>query len=127
MFVATTLAVSLALSPVTTAALGTQPLLRSTRSYAWMAPAPAPATACPKLEARAMLQVDTTALTDDAPGVGPRMGGKAGQAVQSFDVLLGEGANLPVIVIKVTPIPNDEGFSYTIDINHDTHKPIKDG
>lgn len=131
MFVATTLAVSLALSPVTTA-MGTQPLLQGTRSYigtqtyAWMAPAPA--ANCPKLEVRAAVQIDTAALTDDAAGVGTRMRGKVEQAVQSFDVLLGDDvAKLPVIVIKVAPIPNDEGFSFTVDINHDTHKPIKDG
>ncbi len=127
MFVATTLAVSLALSPVTTSALGNQPLRSAPQAYAWMAPAPA--TTCPKLEFRAVLQIDTTALTDDAQGVGSRMRGKAEQAVQSFDVLLGEdAAKLPVIVIKVVPITGaDEGFGFTIDINHETHKPIKDG
>ncbi len=127
MFVATTLAVSLALSPVTTLALGNQPQLFASKpqTYAWMAPAPA----CPKLEFRAVLQIDTTALTDDAQGVGGRMRGKAEQAVQSFDVLLGEdAAKLPVIVIKVVPLTGeDEGFSFTIDINHEAQKPIKDG
>jgi hypothetical protein len=78
MFVATTLAVSLALSPVTTLALGNQPQLFASKpqTYAWMAPAPA----CPKLEFRAVLQIDTKALTDDAQGVGGRMRGKAEQA-----------------------------------------------
>ncbi len=125
MFVATTLALSLALSPVTT--LGAAP-----RSYAWMAPAPAaPAAgtdACPKLEFRTTLVVDTKALSDDAQGVGSRLRGKAEQEIQRFDLMLGEDTRQPAVVIRIIPLTGeDEGFSYTIDINHGELTPIKDG
>ena len=130
MFVATTLAISLALSPVTTLDMRSTP-----RTYAWMAPAagpdPAAATAaCPKLEFRTFLQMDTTALSDDAQGVASRLRSKAEQEITRFDVMLGADASggLPVVVIKLVPLTGeDEGFSYTIDINHANHTPIKDG
>jgi hypothetical protein len=144
MFVATTLAISLALSPVTTLGMRSTP-----RAYAWMAapaegpaaaPAPGPALAgpapagapnagCPKLEFRAALQMDTTALSDDAQGVASRLRTKAEQEITRFDVMLGaDPAGLPVVVIKLVPLTGeDEGFSYTIDINHLDHTPIKDG
>lgn len=132
MFVATTLALSLALSPVTTLAQSGQHVWAGPRAYAWMAAPATPGAApgkCDKLEFRAVLQVDTTSLADDAEGVGGRTRAKAEQAMQSFDVLVGADAErLPVIVIKVVPITGeDEGFSFTIDINHAAEKPIRDG
>ena len=131
MFVATPLAISLAtslaLSPVTMSGAGP-------RSYAWMAapaaaaPAGAGPEACPKLEFRATLKVDTQALSDDAQGIGSRLRGKAEQEIQRFDLMLGEDARLPAVVVKIVPLPGeDEGFSYTIDINHAELTPIKDG
>jgi hypothetical protein len=104
---------------------------------AWMAPAATPAAApaatsgadaCAKLEFRAILQVDTKALSDDAQGVGSRLRSKAEQEIQRFDVMLGEDPRLPKVVIKIVPMTGeDEGFSYTIDINHAELTPIKDG
>jgi hypothetical protein len=42
--------------------------------------------------------------------------------------MLGEDARLPVVVVKIVPMTGeDEGFSYTIDINHAELTPIKDG
>ena len=122
MFVATTLAISLALSPVTT--LGAAP-----RAYAWMGPASAAgADPCPKLEFRTSLQVDTRALSDDAQGIGNRLRGKVEQEIQRSDLMLGSDALLPAVVIKIVPLTgDDEGFTYTIDINHAEFKPIKDG
>ena len=124
---ATSLATSLALSPITMSGAGP-------RSYAWMAapaaagPAAAGPEACPKLEFRATLKVDTQALSDDAQGIGSRLRGKAEQEIQRFDLMLGEDARLPAVVIKIVPLPGeDEGFSYTIDINHAELTPIKDG
>ena len=124
---ATSLATSLALSPITMSGAGP-------RSYAWMAapaaagPAAAGPEACPKLEFRATLKVDTQALSDDAQGIGSRLRGKAEQEIQRFDLMLGEDARLPAVVVKIVPLPGeDEGFSYTIDINHAELTPIKDG
>lgn len=122
MFVATTLALSLALSPVTPLGLGSV----VPRTYAWMAPA----SACPKLEPRVVLQLDTTALGADGEGVANRLRGQAEREIQGFDLMLGNAAakDLPVIIIKIVPLPGeDEGFSYTIDINHAAEAPIKDG
>ena len=139
MFVATTLAISLAtslaLSPVTTlgAAQRSRATMATTEWMAtmeWMAPAAAPAKAgCPaKLEFRTTLLVDTQALGDDAQGVGARLRSKAEQEIQRFDVMLGEDARLPVLIVKIVPMTGeDEGFSYTIDINHGELTPIKDG
>ena len=122
MFVATTLALSIALSPVTP--LGMSSAVPST--YAWMAPA----TACPRLEPRVVLQIDTKALGSDGEGVGNRLRGQAEREIQGFDLMLGTDAakDLPVVIIKIVPLPGeDEGFSYTIDINHAAEAPIKDG
>ncbi len=132
MFVATTLAISLALSPVTTQAPRTYAQMAQmarTAPMAWMAAPAATANECPKLEFRTVLQVDTQSLSDDAQGVGARLRGKAEQVVTSVDVMLGTDATkLPVVVVKIVPLPGeDEGFSFTIDINHLTETPIKDG
>ena len=124
MFVATTLAVSLALSlsPVTPLGLGSV----VPPTYAWMAPAPA----CPKLEPRVSLDIDTKALGSDGEGVANRLRGQAEREIRGFDLMLGkpESKDLPVVIIKIVPMPGeDEGFSYTIDINHAAEAPIKDG
>jgi hypothetical protein len=122
MFVATTLALSLALSPVTPLGLGS--VVPST--YAWMAPAPT----CPKLEPRVALDIDTKALGSDAEGVANRLRGQAEREIRGYDLMLAtpESKNLPVVIIKIVPLPGeDEGFSYTIDINHADQAPIKDG
>jgi len=114
MFVATTLALSLALSPVTP------------RVHAWMAPA----AACPKLEPRVVLVLDTSALGADGQGVANRLRSQAEREIRGFDLMLGDAAakDLPVVIIKIVPLPGeDEGFSYTIDINHAAEAPIKDG
>ena len=128
MFVATTLAISLALSPVTPLGLSLGVGGPAPRTFAWMAAAPA--GACPKLEPRVTLQVDTKAPSDDAQGVGNRLRSKAEREIQGFDLMLGgpEVKDLPVVVVKIVPLTGeDEGFSYTIDINHATATPIKDG
>ena len=70
------------------------------------------------------------ALSDDAQGVGNRLRSKAEREIQGFDLMLGgpEVKDLPVVVVKIVPLTGeDEGFSYTIDINHATATPIKDG
>ncbi len=124
MFVATTLVLSLALSPVTPLGLGG--VVPST--HAWMTVAPDPT--CPKLEPRVVLQIDTQALGADGEGVANRLRVAAEREIQGFDLMLGTPAaqELPVVIIKVVPLPGeDEGFSYTIDINHAAEKPIKDG
>ena len=129
MFVATTLAISLALSPVTPLGLLLGHGGAAPRPYAWMAPAPS-APGCAKLEPRVSLQVDTQALSDDAQGVGNRLRSKAEREIQGFDLMLGgaEAKDIPAVVIKIVPlVGEDEGFSYTIDINHATATPIKDG
>jgi hypothetical protein len=133
MFVATTLALSLALSPVTTPGGVVSPALA-------LAPAPAAgpgkaaaapgAAQCKKLDFRAAVQIDASALGDDAQGVSTRLRGKAEQELQRNDIMLAgaDAKDLPVMVVKVVPLPGeDEGFSYTIDINHADHNPIKDG
>ncbi|MBA3547816.1 MAG: hypothetical protein H0T76_15140 [Nannocystis sp.] len=124
MFVATTLVLSLALSPVTPLGLGSV----VPQAHAWMAVAPDPA--CPKLEPRVVLQIDTQALGAGGEGVANRLRVAAEREIQGFDLMLGPptAQELPVVVIKVVPLPGeDEGFSYTIDINHAAEKPIKDG
>lgn len=124
MFVATTLALSIALSPVTPLGLGSV----VPPTHAWMATALAPA--CPKLEPRVLLQIDTQALGADGEGVANRLRVAVEREIQGFDLMLGTPAaqELPVLLIKVVQLPGeDEGFSYTIDINHAAEKPIKDG
>ena len=101
MFVATTLALTIALSPVTQ--LGMSSVVPST--YAWMAPA----TACPRLEPRVVLQIDTKALGSDGEGVGNRLRGQAEREIQGFDLMLGTDAakDLPVVIIKIVVIKLD--------------------
>lgn len=147
MFVATTLALSLVLSSVT--ALTQAPLVPAAPVMAAPAAAPAPAPGpttqrptatakpadakpaaaapaggCAKLDYRARVEVEA------AENVAARLRSKAEQELKLNDIMLGaaDGVDAPVMIVKVVPLPGeDEGFRFTIDINHADHKPIKDG
>ncbi len=130
MFVATTLAISLALSPVTTVGACLAVTRGAAPTYAWMAAA-GPAEDCPKLEYRVNLVIDATAIGTAAAGVSSRTQTLAEAEIQRLDLMLGADEAQPklsTLVIKVVPLTGeDEGYTYTIDINHDTVRPIKDG
>jgi hypothetical protein len=157
MFVATTLALSLVLSSVTaltqaplvpaaptTAASAAAPATKPAATTPSPAAGPTtlrPATAkpadakpaaaapgkaggCAKLDYRARVEVEA------AENVAARLRSKAEQELKLNDIMLGaaDGVDAPVMIVKVVPLPGeDEGFRFTIDINHADHSPIKDG
>lgn len=146
MFVATTLALSLVLSPVT--ALTQAPVVPASSAVgsptpaskpAAVTPAPAPAatpagkpasTSCVKLDYRARVDVDAAALGADGQGVATRLRGKVEQELRGNDIMLGtaENTDIPKMIVKVVSLPGeDEGYSFTIDITHTDSHPIKDG
>jgi len=137
MFVATTLALSLVVSPVTALMQAPPAAQRPAVTPAPAAATPATATpankpagtACIKLDYRAVVVVDASALGADAQGVATRLRSKAEQELQRNDIMLGTAESaVPRIVVKVVPLPGeDEGYSFTIDITHVDTSPIKDG
>jgi hypothetical protein len=145
MFVATTLALSLVVSPVT-ALMQAPPTTQRPAVTSAPAPSTAPAaapapvaaatpaskpagTACVKLDYRAVVVVDATTLGADAQGVATRLRSKAEQELQRNDIMLGTAESaVPRIVVKVVPLPGEDGgYSFTIDITHVDTSPVKDG
>lgn len=149
MFVATTLALSLVFSPLT--ALTQAPVVpapaagpSATGPSATPASAPAeakPAAAkpgaaakpagspgCAKLDYRARVEVDVSALGPDGQGLGPRLKVKAEEELKRNDIMgVADGADAPVLRIKLDPLAGEDGgFHFTIDINHAEQHPIKD-
>jgi hypothetical protein len=156
MFVATTLALSLVFSPVTaltqapagpantttpaaapaTTAATPAATPATPASKPAAAPASKPATtskpagsSCEKLDYRARVDVDASALGADGQGVATRLRTKVEQELRGNDFMLGAaGDAIPQMTVKVVSLPGeDEGYKYTIDITHVDASPIKDG
>lgn len=135
MYASTLVALSLVLSPAPGVCRSAPPSAQPQEERVLLPPPPnrpaEPAPAQParqKLEFRAALVLDTSSLGEEGQVLGQRIRSKTEPELRNLNLQQGEGPELPVVKIKVSPLPNDDlGWGYTIDINHAEQTPITGG